>query len=109
MIPEVIALMLLFSAPPLLHSQELALAVAAASYLGAWLLFWRAPGDLLVAVSIALVDLMIEGVLVGFGLFQYANSSYLPLPIWLPFLWGGLGLGLRRLFAMFDRLPERRD
>lgn len=106
---ELVLLVALFSAPPLLHSQEIVLTFVAASYLGARLLAAREPGDLSVALTIGLTDLVLEGALVWAGFFRYTSASHAPLPLWLPFLWGGLGLTLRRLFFLIDRLPRERD
>lgn len=95
---EVLLLGALFLLPPLLHSRELLLLVVATAYLLARLLLFRWPGDLLVAAFAMALDLIIEGTLVSFSLYSYANAQWLPLPLWLAPLWAGLGLGLRRIF-----------
>jgi len=95
---EVMLLGALFLLPPLLHCRELLLLLVATAYLLARLLLIRWPGDLLVAAFAIALDLIIEGTLVSFSLYSYANAQWLPLPLWLAPLWGCLGLGLRRIF-----------
>ena len=98
LIAEVVALTALFLAPPVLHTHEIVLAFLAMSYLATRLTLHRARGDLLTAVLVACIDLFIEAVLVRAGMFRYTHTMFCPLPVWLALLWGGLGLGLRRLF-----------
>jgi hypothetical protein len=88
-----------FVAPIALHRHELALLTLTLVYLAVRLGLARAPGDVAVALAVAAADTVVEGGLVSAGLYHYPHASLGPLPLWLPPLWAGLGLGLRRLLA----------
>jgi hypothetical protein len=94
---EALLFVALFLAPPLLHPHERLLTALAIAYLAARLVWFRAPGDVAVALAVAAADAALERALIGGGLFRYAHASLGPLPLWLVPLWAGLGLGLRRL------------
>jgi hypothetical protein len=96
---EALLAVALFLAPPLAHAHELFLAAAATAFVAVRLVGFRAPGDVAVALGLAGADLIIEGTLVAAGLYHYENAAFGPLPLWLPALWAGLALSLRRLFA----------
>jgi hypothetical protein len=88
----------LFLAPPLLYRHEGILAAIALAYLALRLLFFRAPGDPVVAATAMAVDFALESALVAASLYHYPCARWMHLPLWLAPLWGGLALGLRRLF-----------
>jgi hypothetical protein len=96
---EALGVVVLFLAPPLLHDSEQLLLGLAVAWLAARLVWLRAPGDLAVALGVAGADVVFESALTAARLFRYQHASLGPLPSWLFPLWGGLALGLRRLFA----------
>lgn len=97
---EIAALLALYAAPPLLHEHELVLTALATVYLAGRLAIRRAAGDVLVVLTVIALDLAIEGLLLRASLYTYAHASLAGVPIWLAPLWGGLGLSLRRVFAL---------
>ena len=96
---EVALFLALFLSPPFLHSHEITLTVAASSYLALRLVFFRRRGDLAVVIGVICLNLAVELALVSANLYAYSTAQWLPVPLWLAPLWGGLGLGLRRFFS----------
>jgi hypothetical protein len=82
----------------LLFKTEALLAALCAGLLVVRLGFFRRPGDLLVAATVAGVEAGIELVLSAAGLFAYSHASLGPLPLWHVPFWASLGLCLRGLF-----------
>ena len=95
---EVGLLVGLFLAPVLLRHYELWFALAASAFVAVRLGWFRARGDVQVAMAVMVANLAIESILVGASLYRYADAQWLALPLWLGPLWAGLGLSLRRLF-----------
>lgn len=100
---EAALLLVLAAAPPLMQAQELLLAAGCLGYLMVRMALARWPGDLLVVAVFITLDLLVEWILVSQGLYSYSVAQYLPLPLWLAPLWGGIGLGLRRLLGAVTR------
>lgn len=94
----------LYLAPPLLHNHEVVLTIVASAYLLVRLGFFREKGDIAVAVFAMAADFVLEFALAAAAPFDYSNAQWMPLPLWLAPLWGGLGLGLRRFFVATLRL-----
>lgn len=105
---EVLLLALLFLAPVALRDHELTLTGLALVYVGARLLCFRAPGDLLAAAMPALFDVALEAGLVSAAIYRYPTSRF-ALPLWLLPLWAGLSLSLRRLLVVALGRPGRAD
>lgn len=97
---ELAALNFLAALPPLLHHYEVALAGLVALYLVLRFWLFEARGDLGFVLGIALADLVLELCLtLGAGLYDYRHSLAGPCPLWLPLLWAGMALSLRRLYS----------
>ena len=101
---EMVTLAALFAAPIGLHRYELGFALAMTGLLVGRLARWWAPGDLAVAAVAIALDLAVESCLVAAALYHYANTSWLPLPLWLAPLWGCIGLSLRRVLQRTTRV-----
>ena len=99
-VAEVALFVTLFLWPPLLHNHEITLTIVASSYLLFRLLVFRHRGDLTVVVAVVCLNLALELTLIAANLYDYTTAQWLPVPLWLAPLWGGLGLGLRRLFSV---------
>lgn len=95
---EILLFFALFLCPPLLHTHELVLTGVSACFLTVRLAFFRRPGDLAVVIGIISLNLAVELALVSAELYAYSTAQWLPVPLWLAPLWGGLGLGLRRFY-----------
>ncbi|MFH1809706.1 MAG: DUF2878 family protein [Pseudomonadota bacterium] len=99
---EIPAALGLVMAPVLLWRHELGLLGLAATVCTLRLSWRSARGDWQVALGAAALDALVEGSLVGFGLYRYSEAAYAPLPLWLPLLWACLGPSVRRMFAWSD-------
>ncbi|GEM_PF-4238125 len=97
----------LLVAHALFFRPELVLTLFSVAVLGLRLLFFRRPGDLVVAPILALLEAGVECVLAKTGHFAYSYASLGPLPLWhLPF-WAALALSVRGFFLAADPLPGR--
>ncbi len=96
-----------FLAPVVLHEHEWSLFLMTSAYLAGRLRWGRERGDWEVVVFVMIFDLVAEGALVAASMYHYPNAHYLPLPLWLAPLWGGLAFGLRRFFCALT--PGRRS
>ena len=57
--------------------------------------------DLATVIAAMALDAAVEALLIHcFSLYHYANASLFGLPLWLFPLWGGIGLGLRRMLSL---------
>jgi hypothetical protein len=64
------------------------------------LVFFRQPGDVLVAFAVIGLDLAVEWPLSGAAAFAYSHARFGSLPLWLAPMWGGIGLAIRRFFSL---------
>ena len=96
---ETAALVVLMFLPPLLHSLEPLLVLVAGAYLLLRLWRFRLTGDVSFALAVAAVDLVLELAMTMASLYSYQHASLGPLPLWLPLLWAGMGLCLRRVYT----------
>ena len=96
---EIAALVVLMLLPPLLHRLELLLVLVAGAFVAVRLWRFRLTGDLSFALAVAGIDMVLELIMTAASLYQYQNASLGPLPLWLPLLWAGLALGLRRVYT----------
>ena len=100
---EILAFLTLLAAHYVWFSSELVYAAITGSYLAGRLLLRREPGDFATVAFVALLDLGVELTLIRLGRFSYAHSHWLPVPLWLSPMWGGLGLSVRRFFRFAAR------
>ena len=96
---EVAGLVVLMGLPPLMHGLELVLMTLVGAGLVSRLVRFPQSGDLRFALGVATADLVLELIMTRAGLYSYTVASLGPLPLWLPLLWAGMGLGLRRVYT----------
>ncbi len=96
---EVAGLVVLMVLPPLMHGMELVLMTLVGAGLVSRLVRFPQSGDLRFALGVATADLVLELIMTRAGLYSYTVASLGPLPLWLPLLWAGMGLGLRRVYT----------
>jgi hypothetical protein len=89
----------LVASPALLHSFEHVLAFALFSLLGLRLVRSQPVTQNAAALAVGL-DFAVEALLVYRGLYQYPDAGLAPLPLWLPALWGNLGVSALRLYGL---------
>jgi len=73
----------------------------------AWLFalkFWHKNHDAYFFVVGAIVGPIGEIVAVSFGVWQYANPSFLGIPIWLPLVWGLAVVLIKRIAEVFVKI-----
>jgi hypothetical protein len=66
----------------------------------AWIIgmvFWHKKNDILFFVTGAIIGPVGEIVCIYFGVWQYANPTFLGIPIWLPFAWGLATMLIKRI------------
>lgn len=69
------------------HSNTLLLIIIFIFWL-AGLLIWRNYKDFIFFLVGAIIGTISEIICINAGVWQYSNSSFLGIPIWLPFAWG---------------------
>lgn len=86
----------------LLFRSEVVLAVTSLAVLAVRLIAFPRPGDLMLGLVIAVLDLVVEWSMASRGLFAYSHARFALLPLWLVPFWAGLGVSLRGFFLVAD-------
>lgn len=76
----------------------------------AWALgikFWHKIHDIFFFVTGAIVGPIGEIVCIYFGVWQYANPTFLGIPIWLPFAWGLATMLIKRIAETFVKIEMK--
>ena len=55
---------------------------------GVGLVFWHKKADVIYFITGGIVGPVAEIICIQSGVWQYANPSFLGIPLWLPFAWG---------------------
>ncbi len=80
------------------------------SLIGAWLIgiiFWHKKHDICFFVAGAVVGPIGEIVCIHFGVWQYANPTFLGIPLWLPFAWGLATMLVKRFAETFVKIEMK--
>lgn len=59
--------------------------------------FWHKKDDILFFITGAIIGPIGEIVCIYFGVWKYANPTFLGIPIWLPFAWGLATMLIKRI------------
>ncbi len=102
---ELLLVPALLVSPALLHPFEHVLAFGLFALLGLRLVRSQPVTQNAAALAVGL-DFAVEAVLVYRGLYHYPDADLAPLPLWLPALWGNLGVSALRLYG---RLPAAKQ
>ncbi len=94
---EIVIMSLTFSVPSMFPSNELLAAIPLFVYILIRLINYRIRGDIVVFFTAIIVDYVVEGLLIANSFYTYQCAQYTPLPLWSPFLFGGIGISLRRV------------
>lgn len=73
----------------------------------AWLFalkFWHKKHDAYFFIVGAIVGPIGEIIAIYFGVWQYANPSFLGIPMWLPFVWGLAIVLIKRIAEIFVKI-----
>ncbi|NIP40571.1 MAG: DUF2878 family protein [Candidatus Aenigmarchaeota archaeon] len=65
----------------------------------AWLVgirFWHKKHDIYFFVAGAVIGSIAEIICIYFGVWQYANPTFLGIPMWLPIVWGLAAMLIKR-------------
>lgn len=95
---EIVAFLLVLLAHYLWYRTEILYMGIMLGYLLIRYFFFYERGDIRAVIFIAGLDLVCELLLIRFGIFSYSFAQWLPVPLWLAPMWGGLGLGVRRFY-----------
>lgn len=96
---ELLLVPALLVSPALLHPFEHVLAFALFALLGLRLVRSQPVTQNAAALAVGL-DFAVEAILVYRGLYHYPDAGLAPLPLWLPALWGNLGVSALRLYGL---------
>ncbi len=75
--------------------------------LAAWLMgfkFWHKKHDIHFFIAGAVIGFIGEAICVYLGVWQYANPSFLGIPIWLPVAWGLAAMLIKNIAETFARI-----
>ena len=97
LIVECVAFSLLVASVVLLWRNNLFLFIVAAMECLAALLLWHERLDVSFFLIIAVLGSLAEVVFVHFGIWRYANPTFLGIPLWFPLAFGTTGLIGERL------------
>jgi hypothetical protein len=94
---ELCLLVAAYASTAVLADAPVVVSVVLALLLAARLAVWRVPGDWIYAAIAALSGAVVEALLSGAGVFDYADPDVAGIPMWLPLLWANGGIFIRRL------------
>lgn len=63
--------------------------------------FWHKKNDVVFYVAGAIIGPLGEIACIHFGVWQYANPTFLGIPAWLPFAWGLATMLIKRISETF--------
>jgi hypothetical protein len=69
--------------------------------------FWHKKHDVLFFVTGAIVGPVGEIVCIYFGVWQYANPTFLGIPVWLPLAWGLATMLIKRIAETFVKIEMK--
>jgi ubiquinone biosynthesis protein Coq4 len=68
---------------------------------------WHKKHDIYFFITGAVVGSIGEIVCIHFGVWQYANSTFLGIPMWLPLVWGLATILIKRISEMFVKIEMK--
>ena len=89
------------------HSRNVLLCLLLVLICAAVASFWHTRQDLIFLVTGAVVGPVAEIVCVHFGVWQYANPSFLGIPVWLPLAWGFVTMLIGRIAGTLSRVKTK--
>jgi len=108
---EVAAFVVLIGCVALLWRYNLPLLLVAATICGVLLARWHMRFDVCFFLVIAVLGSMAEIVFVYFGVWEYANPTFMDVPIWFPLAFGTTGLIggrlARTMTSIWDKASPR--
>ena len=75
-----------------------------------WLIgikFWYKDYDIYFLLSGALIGTVGEIICIYFGVWKYANPTFLGIPIWLPLAWGLTTILIKRVAQIFITIEKK--
>jgi len=70
--------------------------------------FWHKKHDIYFFITGAIVGSVGEIICISFGVWQYANPTFLGIPLWLPFVWGLATMLIKRIAEIFVKIEARK-
>lgn len=68
---------------------------------------WRRKGDAYFLIVGAAMGAIAEITAIHYDVWQYANPSFLGIPMWLPIAWGIIAVLIRRIAESVSEIVER--
>lgn len=69
--------------------------------------FWHKKHDIYFYVAGAIIGPISEIICIRFGVWQYANPTFLGIPMWLPLAWGLITMLIKRISETFVKIEMR--
>jgi len=69
--------------------------------------FWHKKHDVYFFVTGAIIGPLAEIICIYFGVWHYANPTFLGIPIWLPLAWGFATMLIKRIAETFVRIEMK--
>ncbi len=69
---------------------------------------WHTRQDIFFFIAGAVIGTIAEVICVNFGVWQYANPTYLGVPIWIPFAWGIATMMITRTGRTLVKLEKKK-
>lgn len=92
----ILALLSLFSVT-LFWKTPFTLTMVMIALSAAMLLIWRSKEDLYLFIIVGISGALAESFAIAFGAWSYGFSDLNYIPTWLPFLWGIVGIFIKRI------------
>lgn len=104
---ELFVFIICVAAISLLYMNNLMLSVVLLAVWGAALKFWHKKDDFVIFICGGIIGPIAEIVFVYFGVWQYANPTFLGIPVWLPLAWGFATILIVRVAGTFIEIERK--
>ncbi len=72
------------------------------------MIFWHDQRDLMIFIVAAIAGPLGEIIAIRFGVWSYANPTFLGIPLWLPLLWGFFAMMLSKVATTIKYVEKKR-
>ena len=70
------------------------------------LYIWREKRKIYLYIVTGILGGGAEAIAISFGVWNYTNPTFLDIPLWLPFLWGEVGLYISTLILELKQIAK---
>ena len=93
---DVLLLVVAVALVSLLYKQTVLLTIIMVAGWAIALKLWHSKNDIATLLAGAVAGTLAESIAVMTGAWKYANPTLLGIPLWLPLLWGGAAMFIRK-------------